>query len=134
MKNQFNKLSNDQIKKSIQDKFGSLARFCRLSNNDLYDLNKLLRLKKTPENIKKLKEIYLQSKTIKDSIIADEELTTEQIELIRKGIYQKSRNIIKFCEDNPAFLNTWISKLLHGEIRKITPKTKRLAKILKVEL
>ncbi len=134
LKKPFKELNNLELKEGIQSKFGSLARFCKHAKYDLYDLNKLLRLKATAENVAKLNLVYKTAKVLKNSIIEGEELNDQHRESLRKGIYAKYRNISEFCNKNPEFINNWISKLLHGDIRKITPKTKKLAKILNVEL
>ncbi len=134
LKKPFKELSNTELKEAIQEKFGSLARFCKHARFDLYDLNKLLRLKATAENIAKLNLIYKTAKVLKNNIIEGEELNDQHRESLRKGIYANYRNISDFCGKNPEYINNWISKLIHGDIRKITPKTKKLAKLLNVKL
>jgi hypothetical protein len=128
-----NFLSSPELQKGIQEKFGTLTRFCKLTKRDVYELNKLLRLKRTPENLELLKVVYDDAKKTENKPVLNE-VTPEIISKIRGKIYSNFENVKDFCEKHPEYINTWISSLFNGGIVKLTPKVKKLITILEVEL
>lgn len=120
----FEEMTGNELKTAIKNKFGNIARFCRLTGRDVYTFNKLFRLKRSPENLNELQAIYIEAKAIQNGP-ANNELDAPVRKKIKAAIFAKSNNILEFCEKY-GFSNTWVSTVLNGGVQKITPKVKQL--------
>lgn len=129
----FEELSREQIKQAIKLKFGSLARFAKLCKMEVYEFNNLIRAKENAETNNSVKALFVKAKKMSDSII-EGELSEEIILKLTEALYKEYKYIIEFSDKNKKFSNVWISKVFHGDIKKITPKVRSFAKKLNVEL
>lgn len=126
---------NDSIEiilNAIQEKFGSLRRFNLMAGRPEFDL---YYWKKKPfKNQGRFKD--LKARVIEDFEKLKNEhlyLTNNDLDMIQTAIWNTSRTVTAFCDKYPEFANSWISRLLSGEFRKVTKKIKRLLYILELE-
>lgn len=136
LEKKFEEINPYDIKEAIILKFGKVSRFARLSDYDQADLHKWLKgpFANDAARLKRLKEIHSKASKLKDKVIVGIELSDEQRERLRNGITKKgTRTIKEFCNKKP-FIQSWISKVLNGDINKITKKVLVLAQSVKVKL
>lgn len=120
------------LKKTIREKFGTVTKFCKLTNRDVYDFNRLMRLKESEETRAEIRKVYAQIEATENKP-AGNVITDEMRCKIRGAIYSKYANVKDFCEKNTDYINTWVSNVLQGHIGKVTPKVKKLLKDLGIE-
>ncbi len=133
----FEEINPYDLKAAITQKFGRISRFARLADYDQADLHKWLRGPFTDDaqRLKKLKEIHSKASKLKDEVIIGIELTEKQRDELRKGITRNGKITIKeFCDKKDFFIQSWISKVLNGDIKKITKKVLLLSQTVKVKL
>lgn len=141
------KINAGEVKQLILSKFGSLAHFCRLTGRTLQVANIKLRLKR-PESIEYVAQMMQEAKAASDSSATKPapgyHLTEAQRRQMRAALDRQQDSIVSFCEAqnreyekagiatrlSPVF----VSRIVGGRTRKITPRVRELAKLLEVSL
>ncbi len=131
---EFSQVSNDEIKAGLMGRFGSLSHFCRLSTpaRKLPELNQNLRYR-TERSTPYLERVWKDAKRLANVKVEGYHLTEEA----RKSLSTKLSgfgSIRAFCEAHSEFSNVFVSRTINGRTGKITPKIRKLATALKVEL
>lgn len=127
----FEAMKPEELKAAIKNKFGNIARFCRLTGRDVYTFNKLFRLKRTQANMSQLHAIYISAKNTPDRP-ADNELGAGLRKRIKAAIFAQHNNILAFCKKE-GFSNSWVSTVLNGGVHKVTPKVYELLDALNIK-
>lgn len=125
----FDELSKQELKEGIQQKFGNLVRFCKIAGYQIHEISNMFRA----ENPVKLREVYDKAVKMENRVLPGE-LSNDSRLKIRTAIFEKYRYIREFCKNNTGFGNVWVSNVINGNINRVTPKVKKMAEILKVEL
>lgn len=138
LQREFATVSNGELKEGIVAKFGNLAQFCRLSGRKLPELCQNLRYRTTASSAY-LEAAFKDAGRLALTDVVGYHLTPE----VRKSISGKLMaysNILAFCDAHkgedgkPIFSNVFVSRVINGNILKITPKIKELMNVLKVEI
>jgi hypothetical protein len=138
LKREFAAVSNEELKQAIMEKFGNLAQFCRLTGRKLAELHQNLRYR-TEHSTAYLAGAFADAGRLANTEAVGYHFTPE----LRKRLSGKLMaypNILAFCESHktaegkPEFSNVFVSRAINGTILKITPKVKRLAEALHVEI
>jgi hypothetical protein len=118
--------------KEVKKRFGSIHNFNRLTGRKKHALYNI-------ENRGlSQKRIDLHRTSIYNDIIEYEPKTLVLESMHRSWIYyeihKKYGTILKFSKANPEFDNIYISRIINGHRTKITMKTRRLLKVLNIEI
>jgi hypothetical protein len=123
----------ERVKKKINDKFGSVNRFCRITNTNYLEVVNIFRKSEGREKEAQLRELAKVVRETNDEPIKDKELRPVLLDQIREAILKKSGTQSAFCEKY-GFGATWLSALLSGKHKLLSTRVKDLCKILKIEL
>lgn len=128
-----NKYTVQELLDGIADHFGSIRRFNLIAGRTEFDLYYLRKREfKNQNRMKEIKSrILADVKKLKDEALW---LSDKDLMLIQHAIWNKYRTVSNFCRKNPEFTDSWISRLLHGEFKKITIKVKNLLNLLELEI
>jgi len=116
------------VKKFIKDKFGGLAKFCRISGYDRYEMQKLFQMQEP--HMRKLRELMAIARRTKPGH-DPKELSSEDLAKMKEAI-DKAGGVSKFVELNPQFKRRTVFKILAGGIKRISPVMQDILYTLKV--
>ena len=127
---QYNQIT---ILKEVKERFGSINNFNKITGRqptDLYYLknytyHKRSAVKQTIESIYGDIEMFQPKRLYLDDLDRSE---------IRQMIVEKYDTITAFSDDNSEFSTFWVSRIVNGNLSRITGKVKRLLETLEIEL
>jgi hypothetical protein len=140
----FDQLTEKQLRKGIEEKFGSIARFAELSGINKWIIYKAFNGKRDQSSQAKRLEIYMSARETKNATIGGVELSREKKNEIRMAILshrdamKNGRQSMKnFCEKHDVNAS-WLSKVLstqsHGKQLTNGREFERIIKLLKISL
>lgn len=140
----FDSLTESQLRRAIEDKFGSLARFAELSGNNKWSVYKAFNGRRDYPSLSKRLVLYHDARDTKNAAIEGTELTRDAKNKIRMAILshpdalKKGRQSMKnFCEKH-GVNTSWLSKVLstqdHGKQLTNGREFERIIKILKITI
>ena len=124
---QYNQIT---ILKEVKERFGSINNFNKITGRQPTDLyyytyHKRSAVKQTIESIYGDIEMFQPKRLYLDDLDRSE---------IRQMIVEKYDTITAFSDDNPEFSTFWVSRIVNGNLSRITGKVKRLLETLEIEL
>ena len=117
-----------ELKSSIQEKFGSLSRFARITGEDRYEMQKNLdRVIPDQKELNRLERLYSRTN--------DKATETELSEKVRKAIASAidEVGVSDFCDMHPGFNKRYLYRVMNGDIKKKTLNILELLKILEID-
>jgi hypothetical protein len=123
------------VRAQVKRKYGSFMRFSRLTK---YPYHRMLRLTHMEERFltRELETIIGLYNATPDRVIYGKELRPVTRAAIRDALhppYGKYENVRDFTSHFPEFDETWISRVIHGYYRTLSPKIKLLCDVLKIK-
>lgn len=128
-------MTTTTLKKTIKDRFGSMAKFAKLINIDRYELQKFFAAadkKMTPERKKRIQELHKLAKGTKDRPV-ESDLTPEIRTQIREAIEEQFGGVTEFCEANPKFNVFSVWQIINGRRKTISAAVKKIMTILEIQ-
>jgi hypothetical protein len=122
----------ETVKKRINDKFGSVNRFCNIVKLNYQDLVNLFRQSESKVKQERLKALIVLVRETDDTTIRDRELSPQLLANIRAAIALNYDSQKEFCRKK-KFGETWLSAVLGGKHKLLSKRVKELCSTLKIE-
>lgn len=129
----YTEITDKELKTAIKEKFGYLARFCKIAKFDLYEVNKMF-LSRNVEKKEKFFNSFMAAANKKVDQKITGELTDTNVLMIKTCLYNNYKSVNEFCRVNPEFGKEWISKLFAGGVNKVTPHVELMCKVLSMKI
>lgn len=123
-------MKQENIKKSIKKKFGTLSKFCKLSGYDRMKLQILLAVRH-PELMELSHVSDLCRKTKLKALEGD---ITPKIVNALKSKLEVFGGVRLFCSKYPEFAEPSVYQILDGNRVRLSKKVKKLCKVLEVKI
>lgn len=119
-----------QLKKDIKEKYGTIQKFCEISNFSYSKMNMLFanRMKKETEE-KMINEVAVLVNQMVNQMV-NQIMSEDERKHIRGLIFSKFKNVRTFCMNHDEFSITFVSKIINGQRRKKDKKYERFLSVI----
>jgi len=119
-----------ELKNEIRKKYGTIQKFCEVSEFSYSKMNMLFanRMKKESEE-KLITEVAVLVHQMVHQMV-NQTMSEEERKAIRGLIFSKHKNVRTFCMNHEEFSITFVSKIVNGQRRKKDKKYHRFIEII----
>lgn len=118
-------MTGDELKKLITDKFGTMARFCRIIGHQLYDMQLLIHRANRGNDMEDARRIRdLVKKTSAEQ--EDPKLVSHVERAKLKKAIEKAGGVDLFVKENKGYIGSSVYKIITGNRKVRTKKVQAL--------